>query len=150
MNDTIEQQGKKFIVGISVKTSNETFQKEALPLWDKFNREKHKIQNRVNQDCLAVYTDYEGDHTKPFTYITGCEVANLRVIPEGMIGKEVPASTYTVFTAAGPFPESLIQVWQTIWSSDLKRTYATDFEVYRADFDPDKQPLIKVYIGIKK
>ena len=42
----------------------------------------------MNQNLLAVYTDYEGDYTKPFTYMIGCEVSNLSTIPEGMRGIE--------------------------------------------------------------
>ncbi|HSW87360.1 MAG TPA: GyrI-like domain-containing protein [Rhabdochlamydiaceae bacterium] len=148
MSYVIQEQPKKFVIGIPVKTSNENFEKEALPLWGKFNQEKQQIQDRLNQNCLAVYTDYEGDHTQPFTFMTGCEVSNLQAIPKGMVGIEISASTYAVFTASGPFPQSLIQVWENIWNSDLKRTYATDFEVYLSDFNPEKNPEIKVYIAV--
>jgi predicted transcriptional regulator YdeE len=144
-----ENQAKKCVIGISVKTSNEHFQKEVLPLRDKFLHEKlaEKIPNRLNQSILCVYTDYEGDHTKPFTWLIGCEVSDLKVIPEGMVGVEIPASSYAVFTAAGSFPESMMVAWTSIWKSDVKRSYTTDFEVYSPDFDPQKNPKVKIYIA---
>ena len=67
-----------------MRTSNEHFYKEALPLWMKLYRDKGKIPNRINKEMVAVYTDYESDQTKPFTYLVGCEVSSLDQIPEGL------------------------------------------------------------------
>lgn len=148
-----EIQAKKLVIGIPIKTSNENgrFQKEVPPLWGRFYSENlaEKIPHRLNKNLLAVYTQYEGDYTKPFTYLIGCEVSSLDIIPEGMIGIEIPASPYTVFTAKGPFPQSMMYTWQSIWNSGVKRSYTTDFEVYTPDFNPQNNPEIKIYIGTK-
>ena len=40
-----------------------------------------------------------------------------------------------------------MQTWQSIWKSDLKRSYRCDFEVYKT-FDPNHAD-IDVYIGVK-
>lgn len=154
MNYTIEKKEKRYVIGIPIKTSNESghFQKEVPPLWDKFHRENMagKIPNKINQDLLAVYTNYEGDYTKPFTYLIGCEVSSLDNIPEKMIGIEVRASLYAVFIAKGAFPQSMSSTWQAIWGSGVKRSYITDFEVYRSDFNPQNNPEVKIYIAIDK
>lgn len=144
-----ENHPKKCVIGISVRTSNEHFQSEALPLRDRFLGERlaEKIPHRLNQSILCVYTDYEGDYTKPFTWLIGCEVSDLKVIPQGMVGIEIPASSYAVFTATGPFPESMMVAWTSIWQSDVKRAYTTDFEVYGPDFNPQKNPRVKIYIA---
>lgn len=144
-----EKQAKKYLIGVSVKTSNAHFQQEALPLRDRFLNEKlaEKIPHRLNQNILCVYTGYEGDYTKPFTWIMGCEVANLNEIPAGMVGIEIPPSSYALFRATGPFPESMLTAWMTIWKSDVKRSYTTDFEVYGPDFNPYKSPEVKIYIA---
>jgi hypothetical protein len=81
MNYNTEKKEKRFVIGIPIRTSNENgrFQKEAPSLWDKFYSENliEKIPNKVDQNLLAVYTNYEGDYTKPFTYLIGCEVSRL-------------------------------------------------------------------------
>jgi HAD superfamily hydrolase (TIGR01509 family) len=149
MGYTLENQPQKFVIGISVRTSNENFQNEALPLWKKIQDKKltEKIPNRLNQNLLAVYTSYKGDYTQPFTYIVGYEVSNLNTIPEGMIGIEIPAASYAVFTANGEFPKFMAQTWQAIWNSKLQRSYTTDFEIYPEGFDLQKSPEIKIYIA---
>ena len=153
MNYKNETQGKKFVIGVAIKTSNESgrFQTEVPLLWEKFYRENtaDKIPHRKNKDLLAVYTDYEGDYTQPFTYIIGCEVTDLKSIPQGMVGVEIPSSSYAVFSTEGPFPQSMGQTWQAIWNSPLKRSYTTDFEVYGPDFNPQNNPHVQINIAVK-
>lgn len=152
MNYSIQKKEKKFVIGVPVRTSNQdgSFLKDVPPLWEQFHREQlaEKIPGRLNHDLLAVYTDYESDYTKPFTYIIGCEVRSLNYIPEGMIGIEIQPSKYAVFTASGEFPKSMMITWQNIWRSEVKRTYTTDFEVYHSDFNPQSNPEVKIYIAI--
>lgn len=108
-----------------------------------------KIKNRLNHDLLCVYTDYEGDFTKPYRYIVGCEVKNLSEIPPGYFGKEISPSSYALFTAEGEFPQSMLKAWNAIWSSKVDRAYTADFEVYAADFNPQNNPEVKIYIATK-
>lgn len=150
MRYILEKQAEKWIVGISIRTSNAHFQEETAPIWERFYGENlgGKIPNRLSSNLFAVYTEYEGDYTKPYTFLLGCEVSNLENIPQGMKGVEIAPSTYAVFTAKGKFPDSLIATWHTIWKRDLKRTYRADFEIYSPDFVGKENPVIPVYIGI--
>lgn len=152
MNYKIEQRKKMFFIGVPIETSNENgrFHQDVPPLWDRFFREEmaEKIPNRINQDLLAVYTHYHGDYTKPFTYLIGCEVKNLNTIPQGMKGVEIEAAPYAVFTAKGEFPQSMMKTWQAIWNSPVKRSYTTDFEQYRSDFNPQESPEVNIHIAI--
>ena len=66
-----------------------------------------------------------------------------------MIGVEIAASPYAVFTAKGAFPQSMGQMWHTIWNTALKRSYTVDFEVYAPDFNPQNNPEVKIYISTK-
>lgn len=142
------KQSEKKLIGIEIRTSNEEFQSQVPPLWHRFYRDfLHRIPGRVDGSILALYTDYEGDYTKPFSYIIGCEVAHLDEIPEGMVGKVIPAASYAEFTAKGPFPQSMAQTWQQIWKSPLNRSYTSDFEVYGSDFDPQSNPVVNIYIA---
>ena len=69
-------------------------------------------------------------------------------VPEGLVGKVLPESRYAVFTTQGAFPQGLVAVWQEIWKSRLQRSYTSDFEVYRSDFDPQRNPEVMVYVAI--
>jgi len=152
MNYTLEHQKKKFFIGLELRTNNEECSATMPPHKEKFFKENIplKIPNKINGDILALYTDYEGDYTKPYSWILGCEVSSLDEVPEGLVGKVIPESNYAVFTTQGGFPQGLIAAWQAVWKSHLHRCYTSDFEVYRSGFDPQKNPQVKVYISIKK
>ena len=150
MNYSVEKQQKKFFIGLELKTNNEECSFAMPTHKEKFFNENipAKIPNRVDGNILALYTDYEGDYTKPYSWILGCEVSNLDEIPVGLVGKVIPESKYAVFTTQGEFPQGLIAVWQTVWQSNFSRSYTIDFELYRSDFHPQKNPEVKVYIAI--
>jgi predicted transcriptional regulator YdeE len=146
----MEKQEKKLVMGIMIRTDNEQCLKDMPQLWEKLFKEKilEKIPHKVNKTILAVYTDYEDDYTKPYSYIVGCEVSTLDNIPEGLVGIIVPPSLYAVYTTAGPYPQGLSNTWQTIWKTPLKRAYTSDFEVYSHDFNPQTKPEVKIYIAL--
>lgn len=151
MSYSLQIQSKKYVIGVPIKTSNKQFQEEAPLLWQRFFTEDlaEEIPNQVDDHLIAVYTEYEGDYTQPFTYLLGRQVSHLEDIPKGMIGIEIEESPYAVFTAHGPFPDAMVQKWHTIWESDIDRSYTTDFEIYPPDFDQEEAPKIKIYIALK-
>lgn len=150
VNYAIERQQKKFFIGLELRTNNEECSSAMPAHKDRFFRENvlGRIPNKINGDILALYTDYEGDYTKPYSWILGCEVSSLEGVPEGLVGKTIPEARYAVFTTRGEFPQGLIGAWQDIWKANLPRCYTSDFEVYRSSFDPEKDPEVKVYIAI--
>ena len=150
MNHTIEHQRHAFFIGLELRTNNEECSVAMPAHKEKFFNENilAKIPNKLNGNILALYTDYEKDYTKTYSWILGCEVSNLGFVPDGLIGKEIPASKYAVFTTQGEFPQGLIAAWQAVWKSNLPRSYTSDFELYRSDFDPQKNPEVKVFIAI--
>lgn len=152
MEYTKERLGKKLFIGLEMRTNNADCSVAMPSHKDKFFRENipAKIPNRTNDQILALYTDYEGDHTQSYSWILGCEVSSLEIIPEGLVGKTIPQSTYALYTTQGDFPQGLIAVWQAVWSSAIPRAYTSDFEVYPADFDPQKKPQIRVYIAMNE
>lgn len=123
------------IVGIEVRTTNENGQaaKDIPALWRKFMHEGilDRIPNKIDDTIYALYTDYESDHTKPYTTVLGCKVDNLDNIPEDFTVKIVPSANYQKFEAKGDLTQNtVIDVWMKIWNTDLKRTYTTDIEIY--------------------
>ncbi len=142
---------RKYFIGLELRTNNEECS-QAMPAHkERFFRENilAKIPHKLNHDLLALYTDYAGDHTQPYSWILGCEVAHLHDIPEGLVGKEIPASHYAVYTTQGEFPQGLISAWQSIWTSPHVRKYTCDFEVYGPDFHPQIHPEVKIYIAVE-
>lgn len=151
MNYVVEQLNEKFFIGLELRTNNEECSLAMPAHKDRFFKEDilSKIPNKMNESILALYTDYEGDYTKPYSWILGCEVSGLEEVPEGLVGRVIPESKYAVFTTKGEFPQGLIAVWQEVWKSSLKRLYTSDFELYRSNFDPQRNPEVKVYIAIE-
>lgn len=100
--------------------------------WQRFFAEgiPGKIAGRMDDAFVAVYTDYAGDHTRPYSLIVGCRVENEAIAGEGLVKIHVPAQAYAFMTARGSMPGAVVDAWQAIWSSDLKRSYTSDFEVY--------------------
>ncbi|MCI5052728.1 MAG: GyrI-like domain-containing protein [Simkaniaceae bacterium] len=140
------------MIGIEIRTSNAP---EAAPIdipkhWEKFSAENifERIPNKKSHDVIGLYCEYEGDFTQPYTFVIGCEVESLDDIPEGMVGKMVPASKYARFPVSGDFPQSLINTWKRIWQTDLQRTYTCDFELYGEKFQGEGQEL-DIYIAVE-
>lgn len=151
MSHIVERQKEKLFMGLELRTNNEECSLAMPAHKERFFKENtlSKIPNKVNGNILALYTDYEGDHTGSYSWILGCEVSSLNQIPDGLVGKIIPASKYAVYTTRGEFPQGLIAAWQDIWKSNLSRSYTSDFEVYRSDFDPQRNPEVKIYIAIE-
>lgn len=123
------------IIGISVRTTNEKEQstKEIADLWEQFMSKNilSNIPNKVDYTIYSLYTEYEGDYTKPYTVIIGCKVNHLNEIPEGMIGKSFEGGNFIQITTKGDLTKGLIvNQWSKIWSMNLDRTYSVDFEVF--------------------
>ncbi|MCI4669230.1 MAG: GyrI-like domain-containing protein [Bacteroidia bacterium] len=123
------------MLGISIITSNKDGQalKEIGDLWGRFISENisGQIPNKVDDTVYSLYTDYEGDHTKPYRVILGCKVSSLEDVPEGMLGRTFDGGNYAQFTAKGNLNEGLVgKKWFEIWQMDLNRAYTADFEVF--------------------
>lgn len=101
-------------------------------LWQRFENEGYfsKIPNKVGNEIYAVYHNYEGDHTDPFSYFIGCQVKNENEIPDDLDLLTIPEGSYQKVIAKGKMPDCISDTWQAIWKSDIPRTYRADFEVY--------------------
>jgi len=142
------------IMGISVRTTNESGQSsEDIPaLWDKFLSGNiiAQIPNKTDDTVYSVYSDYEGDHTKPYSIIIGCKVKNLDSIPEGLIGKSFSKGQYLIFTAKGKLSDGIIyKEWEKIWNSGIKRKYTADFEMYGEKAKDPEDAEIDIYIAVE-
>lgn len=150
MSDVKKTKGSIPLIGVSVRTNNMEAMLTIPLLWRRFYTEnaKEKIKNRTDNNILAVYTDYEGDYTKPYTVMIGCAVDSLDAIPEGLVGKLIPAQNYAAFTCSGEFPKSLQEMWGKIWQTPLNRAYGADIEIYDERFYT-KQQEVEILISLK-
>lgn len=150
-NQTIQ---KFSVIGISVRTTNESGQSsQDIPaLWNKFMTEgiAEKIPNKVDNSIYCIYTEYEKDHTKPYTTILGCKVENLDTIPNGMVGKAFDEATYTKHIAKGNILQGMVfGEWTKIWNSDLDRTFTADFEVYGEKAQNPENAEVDIFVAVK-
>lgn len=142
------------IIGISVRTTNENRQSatDIGALWQRFMGDgiMTNIPSKTDESIICVYTDYEKDHTAPYTTLLGCKVESLDHIPEGMVGKTIHSGAYEQFTAVGNAMEGAVyKEWVNIWNSDLNRAYTADFEVYGTEsFDPENGK-VPIFIAVK-
>lgn len=142
------------IIGIAVRTTNENGQaaKEIAELWDRFMNENvpDAIPNKTDHTVYSLYTDYDGDHTQPYTAILGCQVNNLDTIPEGMVGKSFSGGNYVKITARGDLTKGLIvNEWSKIWELDLERRYTADFEVFGEKAQNPTDAEVDFFIAVK-
>ena len=142
-----------YVIGITVRTSNGNGQSaiDIPKLWETFINENiiDQIPNKLNSTIYCMYTDYEKDHTRPYTTLLGCRVENLTVIPKNMVGKTVREASYTKYIVKGNLAEGMVfNQWLKIWESDLPRAFTTDFEVYGEKAQNTKQAEVEIYIAL--
>lgn len=142
------------VIGISVRTTNQNEQASTdIPaLWNRFFSEGilSKIPNKTSSRLYCIYTDYEKDHTTPYTTLLGCQVENLNEIPEGLTGKTFPEARYEVFTAKGNLMEGAVyNEWTKIWNADIPRTFVADFEIYDERSHNPENAEVALFIGVR-
>lgn len=142
------------VIGISVRTTNENGQaaKDIPVLWEKFMSEGilDQIPNKIDNALYCIYTDYEKDHTKPYTTILGCKVENLNDIPNEMVSKTIDVAAYQKFVAKGKLMQGAVyNEWTKIWNSELERTFTADFEIYDERALNPENAEVDIFVAVK-
>ena len=142
------------VIGIAIRTSNANGQAatDIAGLWNKFMTQSiaEKIPNKVDNTVYSIYTDYEGDHNKPYTALLACKVKNLDQIPEGMIGKTLDGGKYVKMSTRGDLADGIIvQKWLEIWDMGLHRKYTADFEVFGEKAQNPKDAEVDFLIAVE-
>ncbi len=138
------------VVGLSMTTSNETASEEINALWQDFFEKSigQDVENRVDDVIYAVYSDYEGDHTKPYRLTVGYKIEGAPQMKDHLYHVEVQSADYAMMGAIGEQPKALIETWTAVWQSDLDRKFETDFEVYGKRFFEEGVHEVLVCIGV--
>jgi predicted transcriptional regulator YdeE len=149
-----------YMAGLATRTSNaaEMSGKGKIGcIWQAFLQPglAAKIPNKIGVDLIAVYTDYETDHTGHYTYFLGLPVLSGHGMPSGLIVRHIPPGHYAVITSKrGPVKKVVREVWQHIWAmppEELggKRAFRCDYEIYdQRSADPENTQ-IEVYVGLR-
>ncbi len=143
------------VVGISVRTTNRDGQaaRDIAALWNTFLTENlaAQIPNKTDEAIYSVYTDYEGDHTQPYTVLLGCRVLHAEAVPDGMTTKHFSGGTYQPFVAQGSLAQGAVyQAWTNIWNADLDRAYTADFEVYGEKARNPEDAEVDIFVAVNQ
>ena len=144
---------EKVVTGIKIKTTNQDGKaiQDIGMTWQKLfaNGIYEKISNKVNGKTIGLYTEYEGDYTKTYTFIAGAEVSQEVQIGEEIKSIIIPKGKYAKFVIKGDVQNSVGQAWQEIWNMGLKRKYICDFEEYQNNSEDMQKQEIHIYIAIE-
>ena len=143
---------EKVVQGIRIKTTNQEGKsmQDIGMTWQKLFAEGiyERIQNKVNNKTIGLYTEYEGDYTKPYVFIAGAEVSNEAENNNETVSKVIPKGKYAKFIITGDVQNSVGKAWQEIWNMDLKRKYTCDFEEYQNNSEDMLKQEIHIYIAL--
>ncbi len=142
------------VIGIKITTTNENSQSaiDIGKLWERFLSERiiDKIPNKVDNSILSIYTNYQGDHTKPYDVILGCKVKSIGKLEEGMIAKSFEGGEYVRFISKGNLSQGVVyNTWEEIWNAKINRSFLADFEIYGEKAQNPENAEVEIFVGIK-
>lgn len=144
---------EKVVAGIKIRTTNQNGKaiQDIGKAWEKlFSAGIYEdIPNKLNNKTIGLYTEYEGDYTKPYIFIAGAEIDKKAVIGQKIVSKVIPKGKYAKFVIIGDVQNSVGKAWQEIWNMNLKRKYTCDFEEYQNNSKDMQKQEIHIYIAIK-
>ena len=148
---------EKTLVGFKTRVKDdETMSEKISNLWKKLYSEKgvKNIENRINDNAIGVYYNYNNENGFEYDCLTGCEVKDtIDKIPEEMIKIQIPEGKYAKFIIFGNPEKAVGEFWNKFWeelADDFSdnRSYTYDFEEYIAGNDYENTE-IHIYISIK-
>lgn len=154
MNYEVVRIEEKTVVGIMVRTTNNNGQamSDIGKVWGEFMQGDAyvSIANKLNAKSIGLYTDYEGDFTKPYNFLACCEVSKVQEVPENMVMKTIPAGTYARFVINGHVQKAVGEFWSNLWKMKLDRKYTSDFEEYQNNSGDMENQEIHIYIAVNE
>lgn len=140
-----------YIVGKSIRTSNQDGKAagDIGQAWSLYMTKglHQETKNKIDTKTLGVYYDYISDATGPYTFMTGCKVSKNDNLDLDAI--KIPKAKYAKFTVNGNIIEEVAKAWAVIWSTNLKRTYTFDIEIYHNNGDNPMHQQVDIYIAIE-
>lgn len=156
----VEEHHAFYVAGLARRTNNAREMAgvgEIAKLWQEFQQKhvENEIARKLDNDLLAVYTDYESDQHGDYTYLLGKRVPDLRDLPAGLTGRYVPAGRYAeLVSEKGPVTEVVPKMWQRIWSMRPlemggRRAFEADYELYDERAKDPRDAQVDLFIGLQ-
>ncbi len=143
---------ERIVEGLEIRTTNQNGQAihDIGMLWQTFFETGvyHNIENKVNHKTIGLYTDYEKDYTKPYSFVVGAYVHG-KIGLKNTVQKVIPKGKYAKFVIVGDVQKSVGEAWEKIWNMDLKRKYTCDFEEYQNETEDMQNQKIHIYIALE-
>ena len=144
---------EKVVAGIKIRTTNQNGKaiQDIGTAWEKlFSAGIYEdIPNKLNNKTIGLYTEYEGDYTKPYIFIAGAEIDKKAITGQKIVNKVIPKGKYAKFVIIGDVKNSVGEAWKEIWNMNLKRKYTCDFEEYQNNSKDMQKQEIHIYIAIE-
>ncbi len=143
------------VIGVSAKTSPQTALEVIPKLWQRFfeaGLAERLPQSADDRSIYAVYSDYEGDYSKPYMMTIGVAVPPQTPVPEGLKCVLLDKGRYAQFHAEGPPERALWEVWSFIcerWPERAQRRYQADFERYAPEEVTPGRVSAEVFVGVR-
>jgi predicted transcriptional regulator YdeE len=153
--ETVAEIDAVYLIGLALKYQTENANGRSAAdcgkLWQEFLNGNYadRVPAKLSEDILAVYHDYVGDHTQPYSYFIGCKAKPGTAVPAGFDSFLIPEGTYQKFTVKGEIPGSVGGAWQEIWKSAIPRAYRPDFEVYDERSKDGENAVVDIFISVK-
>lgn len=129
----------------------------AARLWESFNSRRWEIPYQLPQGSYGI--SFFGPHYQPgseIDYFTAVEVTKLETLPDGMVARQIPASTYAAVTYRGPL-DGIGTIYSYFWkewlpSSGYEPSGGHEFEYYDQRYIGNHHPdsIMQVYFPIRK
>jgi predicted transcriptional regulator YdeE len=121
-------------------------------LWQTFESEKYRerIPGSTGNEIYAVYFEYEGDFTKPYSYFIGCKVDINTTVPAGLDSITIPTLRYKKIVTKGKMPDCVADAWREIWKMEIPRAYQFDFEIYDHRSHDWNDAEVDIYLSLKE
>jgi AraC family transcriptional regulator len=141
------------VVGLRYYGKNQN--QEISAMWGDANKRFGELKN-ISEDaaygiCFAASEGSNGE----FEYVASLKVDSEEDIPEGMVGRHIPAARYAVFTHIGSLDklkDTYNYIYQTwVPQSGMQLVGNLDFEYYNQDFNdfaPDSR--FYIYVPVKE
>src|SRR5690606_19664699 len=123
---TIIEKPSMILIGLATNVTlfNVQHNRTTINLAANFLERKAEVVNCINKrEVFGISTDPENYNpdTDPFEFFIGVEVSTTENIPNEMVVRQIPASTYVVFSFKGP-SENAGAVHDYLYSTWLKES----------------------------